>query len=103
MEGGTVSKSQNLVNLKPMQIDVPQFENGDPQGWILKIQQYFDFHNTIKEQRLQIAPLYFDGKALAWYQWLQKKYKDCFLEQFLEFIAGSIWALRARRLSGQIN
>ena len=51
-----------------MQIDVPRFEDGDPKGWMYKIKQYFDFHNAIEEQRLQIAPLYFDGKALSWYQ-----------------------------------
>ena len=54
--------------MKPMQIDVPRFEDGDPQGWMYKIKQYFDFHNAIEELRLQIAPLYFDGKALSWYQ-----------------------------------
>ena len=49
-----------------MRIDVPQrFEGGDPQEWIFKIRQYFDFHIATEEQRLQIAPLYFDGKALA--------------------------------------
>ena len=67
-EGVTVSKGQNQVNLKPTCIDVPRFENSDPQGWIFKILQYFDFHNVTKEQHLQIAPLYFDGKVLAWYQ-----------------------------------
>ena len=58
-----------------MRIDVPRFKGGDPQGWIFKVQQYFDFHQASEEQRLQIAPLYFDGKALAWYQWLYKNTK----------------------------
>ena len=58
-----------------MRLDVPRFENGDPQRWIFKIQQYFHFHNASEEQRLQIAPIHFDGKALAWYQWLHKNTK----------------------------
>ena len=53
------------MNLKSMRIDVPRFENGDPQGWIFKIQQYFDFHNANEKQGLQITPLYFNGKPLA--------------------------------------
>ena len=69
------SRGQNTMNLKPLRIDVPRFEGGDPQGWIFKIQQYFDFHNASEEQRLKVAPLYFDGEALAWYQWCQHNNK----------------------------
>ena len=60
-------KGHNEMHLKPLRIDVPRFEDGDPRGWIFKIQQYIDFHSATEEQRLQIAPLYFDGKALSWY------------------------------------
>ena len=63
------------MNMKPIRIDVPRYDGGDPQGWIFKIQQYFNFHNAPEDERLQIAPLYFDGKALAWYQWCQKNTK----------------------------
>ena len=70
--------------MKPIWIDVPRFEEGDPQGWIFKVQQYFDFHNAFEEQHLQIAPLYFDGKALAWYQWRQKNTKILSWEEFLQ-------------------
>ena len=40
------SRGHSDVNLKPIKIDVPRFEEGDPQGWIFKVQQYFDFHNA---------------------------------------------------------
>ena len=49
-----------------------------------KIQQYFDFHNATEEKRLQIAPLYFDGKALCWYQWRRKNTKIDSWDNFLE-------------------
>ena len=74
------------MNLKPIRIDVPRFEGGDPQGWIFKIQQYFDFHNAVEDQRLQIAPLYFDRKALAWYQWCQKNTKIESWTAFLKYL-----------------
>ena len=83
-DAGTSSRNQSQVNLKSVRIDVPCFENGDPQGWIFKIQQYFDFQNATEEQRLWIAPLYFDGKALAWYQWLQKNTKIVSWTTFLQ-------------------
>ena len=77
-------RGEQSVNMKPMRIDVPRYEGGDPQGWIFKIQQYFDFHNATEVQRLQIAPLYFDGKALAWYQWCQKNTKIDSWDGFLK-------------------
>ena len=73
----------NAVTLKPMRIDVARFEDGDPQGWIFKIQSHFDFHDATEDQRLQIAPLYFDGKTLTWYQWLQKNTKIGSWDSFL--------------------
>ena len=72
------------MHLKPLRIDVPRFEDGDPRGWIFKIQQYIDFHSATEEQRLQIAPLYFDGKALSWYRWRQKNAKIDSLTSFLK-------------------
>ena len=33
---------------------------------------------------MQIAPLYFDGKALAWYQWLHKNTKIASWSSFLQ-------------------
>ena len=37
-------KGRNSMNLKSMRIDVLHFEWGDTQGWIFKIQQYFNIH-----------------------------------------------------------
>ena len=93
-------RGQNAMNIKPMRIDVPHFEGGDPQGWIFKIQQYFDFHNAIEEQRLQIAPLYFDGKA-SMVSMVSKEHLDCFLGVFLAIFTNSDWTIRIERLSRQ--
>ena len=53
--GGQVRREQDGVrghgemNLRPLRIEVPRFEDGDPQGWIFMIQQYFDCHNATEE------------------------------------------------------
>lgn len=39
-------------------------------GWIFKINQFFFFCNTSKEQRISIASFYMDGQALHCYQWM---------------------------------
>ena len=59
-----VSRDQNSVNMKPITIDVPRFEDGDLQGWIFKIQQYFDWQ----------------GSSLI--SMASKEYQDSVLDQF---------------------
>lgn len=51
-------------------MEVPRFDGTDPLGWIFKISQLFNFHNTVDEQRIQIASCYLGGPALSWYQWV---------------------------------
>jgi hypothetical protein len=59
----------NTVITHPrMKLDVPKFDGTDPTGWIFKISQFFDYHQTPENDRLTIASFYMDGPALSWYQ-----------------------------------
>jgi hypothetical protein len=51
-----------------IKLDIPRFDGTDPLGWIFKITQFFDYHNTPEDQRLCIASFYMDGEALTWFQ-----------------------------------
>jgi hypothetical protein len=53
-----------------MKLDVPKFDGTDAMGWIFKISQFFDFHNTPEQDRLTVAFFYMDGPALGWFQWM---------------------------------
>ena len=52
-------------------LDVPLFDGTNPNGWIFKINQFFDYHQTPPQERLTIASFYMEGRALAWFQWMQ--------------------------------
>ncbi|XP_058769721.1 uncharacterized protein LOC131643500 [Vicia villosa] len=39
-------------------------------GWIFKINQFFDYHQTPDEERLTVASFYMEGPALSWYQYM---------------------------------
>ena len=41
-------------------------------SWIFKILQFFDYHATPDDERLQIASFYLDGAALSWFQWMHR-------------------------------
>jgi hypothetical protein len=56
--------------LPRMKLDVPKFDGSDAMGWIFKASQFFDYHQTPKEDRLTVASFYMEGQALSWFQWL---------------------------------
>lgn len=65
-------------------LDVPRFEGVDPQGWIFKISQFFDYHDTPEEERITVASFYLDGAALSWYQWMYRNGQIHSWAQFLQ-------------------
>ncbi|BAT79082.1 hypothetical protein VIGAN_02189500 [Vigna angularis var. angularis] len=50
-----------------LKLDVPRFDGTDPIGWIFKISQFFEYHNTPEEERITVASFYLDSAALAWF------------------------------------
>ncbi|MCI56914.1 retrotransposon-derived protein PEG10-like, partial [Trifolium medium] len=66
-----------------LKLDVPRFNGGDAHGWILKISQFFTYHQTPEEDRITIASFYLDGPALAWYQWMYQNSQIVSWNQFL--------------------
>jgi hypothetical protein len=53
-----------------IKLEIPRFDGSEALGWIFKINQFFDFHQTPEDQRLNIASFYMEGEALTWYQWM---------------------------------
>lgn len=63
-------EQHSLYVCPPFVMEVPRFDVTGPLGWILKKSRFFNFHNTAKEQRIQIASFYLDGPVLSWYGWM---------------------------------
>ena len=53
-----------------LKLEVPRFDGTDPEGWIFKVTQFFEYHATPEHDRLTIASFYMEGPALAWFQWM---------------------------------
>ncbi|BAT78412.1 hypothetical protein VIGAN_02108600, partial [Vigna angularis var. angularis] len=45
---------------RPLKFDLPSFNGEDALGWIFKITQFFDYHQTPPDQRTQIASFYLE-------------------------------------------
>ncbi|MCI32753.1 retrotransposon-derived protein PEG10-like, partial [Trifolium medium] len=55
-----------------MKLDVPRFNGDDALGWIFKISQFFEYHDTPESERLTVASFYMEGPALGWFQWMSR-------------------------------
>ena len=54
--------------LRSMKMKVPKFDGSDPNGWVFRIEEFFDFHGTPETLRLQIVSYHMEGRTAAWYQ-----------------------------------
>ncbi|XP_061375386.1 uncharacterized protein LOC133317533 [Gastrolobium bilobum] len=87
-----------------VRLKVPKFDGScDPQGWIFKIEQFFEFYNIDVEQKLRIAPIYFDGKALAWYQWVRKNTNIASWEPFIQALQVRFGPSELEDYQGQLS
>lgn len=58
-----------------MKLELQKFDGSDANGWIFRVQEYFDFHDTPADQRLRIVAFNFEGQASEWYQGLKSNRK----------------------------
>lgn len=58
--------------LKTLRINVPQFDGHDVEDWICKIDKLFGLHCLPTATRLTLVAFHLDGKALTWFQWMEK-------------------------------
>ena len=53
-----------------MKIEVPHFDGSNVSSWIFKMEQFFQFYNTPKDQRVLISSFHLEGPALRWFKWM---------------------------------
>ncbi|XP_021596642.1 uncharacterized protein LOC110603250 [Manihot esculenta] len=66
---GSTSYTPKLVKL-----DFPRFdEKEDPTSWVCRAEQFFQFHHTPNDERVEIASFHLVGDAQLWYQLLKQE------------------------------
>jgi hypothetical protein len=64
--------SEGGIHARTLQLDFMKFDGMDPMDWIQKAQQFFNYGNTPKDQKVPISAFYMQVKALTWYNWLME-------------------------------
>ena len=77
------SDNHNLVEhqnrdweVKWRKLEIPIFYGGDAFGWTNKVENYFEIKGVEEEDRIQVAMVVMEGKALTWYQWWEFRVKS---------------------------
>ncbi|WVZ24535.1 hypothetical protein V8G54_003079 [Vigna mungo] len=70
LESHSSSNPPPHPSTRPIKFNLPTFDGSDALGWIFKVTQFFEFHQTPIDQRIQVALFYLVGPALAWFQWM---------------------------------
>ncbi|XP_028552250.1 uncharacterized protein LOC114580023 [Dendrobium catenatum] len=85
-DGRTFNRADNRTR----KLKIPIFEGEDAYGWIYRVERYFAVNGVTEEEKLMAVPVCLEGKALAWFQWLEgrqhvrswEEFKDLLLHRF---------------------
>lgn len=66
------SAATGSVQTRYTKIDFPRFSGEDPAGWIYKCERFFEFNQIEDDQKIRLAVVHLDDKAIQWYQWFEK-------------------------------
>lgn len=74
---GGQSGEQNGVLWQPeyrnRRLEIPVFEGENPEGWVFKAERYFNLTQISEAEKLDAVAIFFEGEALSWYQWQQRR------------------------------
>ena len=66
--------SHSAVIPRVTKLDFPRFNgNADPTSWICRAEQFFEFQNIAKEEKISLAAYHLEGEAQLWYQLLKEE------------------------------
>ena len=74
----------------PRRLELPIFEGNDPDGWIFRVERYFEINSLRADEKLRAVLVCMEGEALAWYNWEEghhpfngwEEFKECLLLRF---------------------
>ncbi|KAJ9561372.1 hypothetical protein OSB04_006532 [Centaurea solstitialis] len=91
--------TSRFLAVKGRKLEIPSFDGTDPDGWILRAERYFTLNKLNQEERIDISFIAFEGDALKFFQWENKRrsitkwedLKSLLLRQFRSLASGSLY------------
>lgn len=67
--------------------DFPRFDGSNPRAWLLKRLNYFKLMNTSESERVTIAAMHFEGKAMEWFYRVSQEGRTISWEHFVDLVS----------------
>ncbi|KAJ1376507.1 Retrotransposon gag domain [Sesbania bispinosa] len=68
-----VTPINGIPFIKNISLGFPHFDGSTPVlEWIFKADKFFNYHNTLDSDRVEIASMHFEKEVVPWFQMLQK-------------------------------
>ena len=75
----------NLYAPRLVKLNFPRFNGAeDPTSWLCEAEQFFQFHNTLEEEKVALASFHLEGEAQLWYYLLKQEDKEVTWQEFKE-------------------
>ncbi|XP_057475850.1 uncharacterized protein LOC130763850 isoform X2 [Actinidia eriantha] len=69
---GSQSQGTTDFGTRYAKIDFPRFFGEDPTGWVYKCERFFEYNSIENQNKVKLAILHLEDRALQWYQWFEK-------------------------------
>lgn len=69
----SVERNRERGNYNVRKLDFPIFSGDDPDGWVGKVERYFEVYQLSEKEKLGAASLGLEGDALSWFHWEKKR------------------------------
>jgi hypothetical protein len=73
-------------------LDFPQYSGDDPTEWFNWVDQFFEYQETVDNQKVSLASFHLEGEANQWWQWLHRAYKEEGRTVTWEIFEEELWA-----------
>lgn len=57
-------------------LEFPRYSGDDPNVWLNRVVQYFDYKQIPEEQKVSLAAFHLENEANKWWQLVQRMYRD---------------------------
>ena len=88
--------------LPRMRVDFPRWDEGDPAGWISRVERYFHYYRMSDDSMVEIAAIQLEGDAIQWYNWLGYNHGAPTWNQFKNALLNRFGRMEYENIDGQL-
>ena len=65
-----------VVSSKTAKLEFPRFSGDNLTEWFNRVNQFFEFQNTLEAQKVSLTSYHLEGEANQWWQWIRRTFQE---------------------------